>query len=65
MKPKLEGDFLAVYRFLDRPYASGKNPYMLASEKNIAIIAKRSLAAKKKRLQPVKAVRSRAKVKVA
>ena len=65
VKPKLEGDFLAVYRFLDRPYASGKNPYMLASEKNIAIIAKRSLAAKKKRLQPVKAVRSRAKVKVA
>jgi len=41
VKPKLESDFQAVYRFLARPYPHGANPYLTAIEKNIAKIKKR------------------------
>lgn len=41
VKPKLESDFQAVYRFLARPYPHGANPYLAAIEKNIAKIKKR------------------------
>lgn len=40
VKPKLESDFQAVYRFLARPYPHGSNPYLTAIEKNIAKIKK-------------------------
>lgn len=37
--PKLEDDFLGVYRFLNRP--DGSNPYIEAIERNLAVIARR------------------------
>ncbi|MET0262527.1 MAG: hypothetical protein ABW223_06495 [Rariglobus sp.] len=44
VKPKLENDFLGVYRFLNRP--DGSNPYIDAIETNLGLIARRhSLAA--------------------
>ncbi len=46
--PKLESDFMAVYRFLAAPYPHGPNPYLDAVEKNIAKIKRRSAAAKPK-----------------
>jgi len=42
VKPKLEGDFQAMYRFLARPYPAGANPYIEAVERNIAIIQARA-----------------------
>lgn len=39
VKPKLENDFLGVYRFLDRP--DGSNPYVDAIERNLGLIARR------------------------
>ena len=42
VRAKLESDFQAVYRFLARPYPHGRNPYIEAVEKNIAIIKKRA-----------------------
>lgn len=41
VKPKLESDFQAVYRFLARPYPQGPNPYIEAIERNIAEIQRR------------------------
>ncbi len=41
VKPKLENDFQAVYRYLERPLHSGKNAYLDAVEANFAIIEKR------------------------
>jgi hypothetical protein len=38
---KLESDFQAVYRFLATPYPHGRNPYVDAVEKNIAVIKTR------------------------
>jgi len=46
VKPKLENDFQAVYRFLARPCPSGANDYILAVEANIAKIAGRAAALK-------------------
>jgi hypothetical protein len=48
VQPKLESDFMAVYRFLARPYPHGPNPYLEAVEKNIAKIKRRALAKSKK-----------------
>jgi len=45
VKPKLESDFQAMYRFLARPYPHGPNPYLDAVEKNIAKIKRRSARA--------------------
>ena len=42
VRPKLESDFLAVYRFLARPVAGGHNPYLAAVERNIAEISRRT-----------------------
>jgi hypothetical protein len=39
--PKLETDFQAVYRFLAQPFPHGRNPYIDAVERNIAIITER------------------------
>lgn len=44
VKPKLENDFQAVYRFLARPVGSEKNAYMEAVEANFAKIAGRIAA---------------------
>lgn len=44
VRRKLESDFLAVYRFLARPYPAGPNPYMASVERNIAAIARRNAA---------------------
>jgi hypothetical protein len=41
VRPKLENDFQSVYRFLERPFRSGMNPYLAAVEKNFAVIDKR------------------------
>ena len=40
--PKLEGEFQAVYRFLADPYPHGRNPYLDAVERNVAIIQQRA-----------------------
>jgi hypothetical protein len=48
VQPKLESDYMAVYRFLASPYPHGPNPYLDAVEKNIAKI-KRRFAAKQKK----------------
>ncbi|HEY5080165.1 MAG TPA: HD domain-containing protein [Opitutaceae bacterium] len=47
VKPKLEKDFQAVYRYLARPVLSGRNDYMDAVEANFAKIVARNLAAQK------------------
>ncbi|MEY2878366.1 MAG: hypothetical protein RLZZ15_746 [Verrucomicrobiota bacterium] len=47
VRAKLESDFQAVYRFLARPYPQGSNAYILAVEKNIAIIERRAARAAK------------------
>lgn len=39
--PKLETDFQAVYRFLAHPYPHGRNAYIEAVERNIALIRER------------------------
>lgn len=44
VRRKLESDFLAVYRFLARPYPGGPNPYIDAVERNIAEISRRNAA---------------------
>jgi hypothetical protein len=44
VRPKLENDFQAVYRFLERPFRSGINAYMAAVEKNFAVIEQRIAA---------------------
>jgi len=44
VKPKLENDFQAVYRFLERPYPSGSNAYMAAVEANLVRIDNRAAA---------------------
>jgi hypothetical protein len=41
VKPKLEGDFQGVYRFLERPLNSGRNVYLEAVEGNFAAINRR------------------------
>jgi len=38
IRPRLENDFKAVYRFLARPYPAGRNAYLEAVEHNIAIV---------------------------
>ncbi|MDF3059698.1 MAG: hypothetical protein K0R17_3913, partial [Rariglobus sp.] len=38
VKPKLENDFLGVYRFLTRP--DGSHPYLDAIEHNLGLIAR-------------------------
>ncbi len=42
VKPKLDHDFLGVYRFLTRP--DGSNPYLDAIEFNLGVIARRHAA---------------------
>lgn len=44
VRPKLETDFQAVYRFLARPVDHGPNLYLDAVEKNIALIRARAAA---------------------
>lgn len=44
VRPKLENDFQAVYRNLERPLHSGMNSYMAAVEKNFALIERRIAA---------------------
>jgi len=46
VKPKLDRDFQAVYRFLERPIGSGINPYLEAVGDNFAIIERRIAARK-------------------
>jgi hypothetical protein len=46
VKPKLEMDFQAVYRFLEKPLGSGRNPYLEAVEENLARIDERITAIK-------------------
>jgi hypothetical protein len=46
VKPKLDNDFQAVYRFLARPIRSGHNEYMAAIEANFLKIEKRIAAIK-------------------
>jgi hypothetical protein len=41
VKPKLDNDFQRVYRFLERPFNSGKNDYMAAIEENVDRINRR------------------------
>lgn len=41
VKTKLEIDFEGVHHFLERPYLSGRNPYLEAIEHNIATIRRR------------------------
>jgi len=41
VRPKLETDFEAVYRFLARPDVNGRNAYLEAIEENIATIRRR------------------------
>jgi hypothetical protein len=41
VKPKLETDFQAVYRYLERPLGSGRNAYLAAVEENFAKIGRR------------------------
>jgi len=41
VRPRLETDFQAVYRFLARPYPGGDNPYLDAVETNISEIQRR------------------------
>lgn len=36
VKPKLEKDFLGLFRFLDRPYPNGRNVYLEKIEENIS-----------------------------
>lgn len=43
--PKLEGDFGGVHRILAGPAPGAPNPYLLAIERNLALIAARSAAA--------------------
>jgi hypothetical protein len=38
IRPRLDQDFKAVYRFLARPYPGGPNEYLDAVERNIAIV---------------------------
>jgi len=38
VKPKLESDFQAVYRYLARPFPSGRNEYLAAVDANLATI---------------------------
>jgi hypothetical protein len=38
VQPKLENDFMGMYRFLASPYPHGPNPYIDAVERNIAEI---------------------------
>lgn len=40
--PKLETDFAGVYRFLEAPSQPGRNPYLEAIERNVALITARS-----------------------
>jgi hypothetical protein len=54
VKPKLESDFQAVYRFLAVPYPHGANPYLAAIEKNIELIKKRASAARPARARRAK-----------
>jgi hypothetical protein len=42
VRPKLENDFLGMYRFLADPYPHGPNPYIEAIEQNIAEIRART-----------------------
>lgn len=51
VKPKLEGDFLGVYRFLSQPYPAGKNPYIQAVEKNIAKVLRTTEGKKRNRFK--------------
>lgn len=46
VRPKLESDFQAVYRFLARPYPHGPNPYLQAVERNIAEVERRLMASR-------------------
>lgn len=53
VRPKLEGEFLALYRFLARPYPDGDNPYLDAVEANIAEIQRRSAEQQRRMARPV------------
>lgn len=42
IRPRLDTDFKAVYRFLARPYPAGPNAYLDGVERNIAIVRQRT-----------------------
>jgi hypothetical protein len=44
VRPKLEKEFDAIYRFLASPYPDGPNPYVAAIERNIALVHTRIAA---------------------
>jgi hypothetical protein len=44
VRPRLETDFEGVYKFLERPIGSGRNPYIDAIEHNIAIIRRHGMS---------------------
>jgi hypothetical protein len=46
VKPKLENDFQGVYRYLARPFPSGKNDYLEAIDANLAKINRQIAAIK-------------------
>lgn len=46
VKPKLDNDFQAVYRFLERPLKSGRNDYLAAVDENLGRIGERIAAIK-------------------
>jgi hypothetical protein len=41
--PKLDSDFQGIYRYLATPYPAGRNAYIEAIERNIALIEERNL----------------------
>lgn len=41
VRPRLDGDFRGVYRFLASPYPTGNNAYIAAAERNIAAVKQR------------------------
>lgn len=53
VRPRLETDFQAVYRFLANPYPGGDNPYLDAVETNISEIQRRVNAASHRMAQPL------------
>ena len=48
VRPKLDGDFDGLYRYLADPYPHGPNPYIEAIERNVAEIRSRIAASSRK-----------------
>lgn len=52
VRPRLEMDFQAVYRFLARPALDGPNPYIEAIERNMAKIKERGPGRRRRAVRP-------------